>query len=48
MKEAASFMLLQELQLVIRMKKIGFGLAKLFFRVCGVSPVSNWALELKS
>lgn len=48
MKQAASFMLRQELQLVIRMKKILFSLAKQFFRVCGMSPVANWAFELKS
>lgn len=34
MKQVASFMLLQELQPVIRMKKIVFGLAKPFFRDC--------------
>lgn len=32
---------------MIRMKKIVLGLVKPFFKVCSVSPVSNWALELK-
>lgn len=47
MKQVASFMLLQELQLVIRIKKTVFVLTKQFFRVYGMSPISNWALELK-
>lgn len=42
------FCFLQELQVVLRMKKISVGLAKMLFRPFGMSPVSNWALELKS
>lgn len=48
MKQAASFALLQEEQLVIRRRKILFKLARLFFRVYGMCPVCNWALEFKS